>query len=153
MSVTVPGKVLEFQNHTDYVPTFGFENQFTVTGVQNNLVYLQSVASGAQWMIDFGVPQTGVTYAFLRDGACAVSSYSVLWSGTNSGGGNNGSCWNIGNVGSDGTQTVTSVEMGSGSGTLRIGGAYSGGSSSMGGSGGGDLQEGGEPDGGGGATP
>ena len=157
MSVTTPGKILKFGKHTANVPTFSFDNLFTVTGGVNNLIQLQSDTPGSQWMVDFNFAQNAITFIFLRDAACAIGSLSVTYSGTNSAGGNNGSCWNIGNVGADGTQTVTSVEQGSGGGILRGGGVVGGGSSVEGGSGGGILCGGvpcvGVPGGGGGGTP
>ena len=154
LAATTPGKTLQFQKHTSNVPTFSFDAQFTVTGATGNWVNIQSDTPTAQWMVDFNVAQTAVTYAMVRDSACAVGSLTVTYSVTNSGGGNVGSCWNIGNMGASSTDSsTTSTEQGSGGGTLRTGGGGGSGGSGDSGSeqqGGGGQQQGGGGAGGGG---
>lgn len=156
-SVTTPGKVLQFKKHTANVPTFGFDNLFTITGSAgspDNLITIRSDTHGSQWLVDFNAAQTAITYIYLRDSGCAVGSLSVDYSVTNSSGGNNGLCWNIGNIGAVGDGIVASVEQGSGGGTLRTGGGASAGDQSTeGGGGGGQEQGGGGQGGGGGGTP
>jgi hypothetical protein len=160
-SVTTAGKVLQFQKHTANEPIFSFDNNFTITGSSGspeNLITIRSDTPGSQWLVDFNVAQTSVTYIFVRDSGCASGSLSATYSVTNSGGGNVGSCWNIGNLGAGAENVVISVEQGSGGGTLRGGGgaapACDGEScSTEEGSGGGDLEEGGGQGGGGGASP
>ncbi|MEK7642302.1 MAG: hypothetical protein AAB392_00700, partial [Patescibacteria group bacterium] len=157
MTSIIPGKTIKFSEHesgTPDVPLFTFANLFTVTGASSNWINIQSDAPGWQWLVNFNIAQTAITYASVRDSACNVGSLSVAYSATNSSGGNNGSCWNMGNIGASGDGTVTSVEMGSGGGTVRIGGGSdSGGGSVEGGSGGGAPQGGGGQGGGGGGSP
>jgi len=157
LNITTPGKHVKFQKHTadvPYVPTFSIDNLMTITGAVNNLIYIESDVPNNQWMVDFNAIQSAISFVSVRNSACAVGSLSVAYNGNNSGGGNNGTCWNIGNVGADGTQTVTSTEQGSGGGTLRTGGGQGGGGgASEGGSGGGGTQTGGGQGGGGGGTP
>jgi uncharacterized protein (UPF0333 family) len=155
LTVTTPAKTLRFQTHSSNVPTFIFDGQFTVTGTLGSPINIQSNAPPSQWIVDFNVGQTAITYANIRDSACLVGSLSVTYSVTNSGGGNNGSCWNVANIGASATGVVTSIEQGSGGGVLRIGGGQGGGgdSGTEEGSGGGSQQGGGGQGGGGGASP
>jgi len=155
LTATTSGQTIQFKKHTADVPTFSFDGQFTVTGTSgsNNFITIKSDTPSAQWLADFNVAQTAITYAHVRDSACAVGSLSVTYSITNSGGGNNGNCWNIGNKGANGTGTVTSVEQGSGGGGYQGGGGQGGGGGTEGGSGGGEQQGGGGQGGGGGASP
>jgi alpha-tubulin suppressor-like RCC1 family protein len=155
LTVLSPGKTIQFNTHTNDVPTFSFANQFVVTGVIGNPIFIYSNNQGNQWLANFLVPQTSITYAYVRDSACALGSYSVASSNTNSSGGNNGECFNIENQGADGSQFMYSIEMGVGSqGVLRTGGSVQSIEQGIGGeSGGGDLVEGGGPSGGGGGMP
>lgn len=154
LTVTTAGKTIQFEIHTENVPTFSFDGQFTVTGQSGLPVYIQSTVPTAQWLVDFNVAQTGISNAYIRDSACAIGSYSVSFNITNSGGGNNGECWSFQNRGADGSGTITSVEQGSGNGVLMTGGVRGPGSlPTEGGSGGGEEQGGGGSGGGGGASP
>ncbi|NLE07062.1 MAG: hypothetical protein GX627_00360, partial [Parcubacteria group bacterium] len=150
-----PGKTLEFQKHTNNVPTFTFENTLIITGEQENLIFIQSDTAGEQWMVFFSTPQSLVTFASVRDSACALGSYGVEYNGTNSGRGNVGACWNItGAFATKGDGQVTSTEQGSGRGVLRTGGCKSDFVGSTGDdSGGGTGSGGGNKDDGGGGIP
>jgi len=149
---TTSGKVLQFQSHTTNVPTFTFAGAFIITGSSGLPVYIQSNSAGNQWLASFSTSQTDVTYAYIKDSACAVGSYSVAYSPYNSASGTYGTCWNISNRGSSGDGIVQSIEQGSGGGTVRTtGGAGNAGTGVEGGSGGGDSQgNGGNSSGGGG---
>lgn len=154
LTVTTAGKTIQFEVHSENVPTFSFDGQFTVTGQNGLPVYIQSTVPTAQWLVDFNVAQTGISNAYIRDSGCALGSLSVVFNVTNFGGGNNGNCWNLANRGSDGSNTISSVEQGSGNGVLMTGGVRSSGSlPTEGGSGGGEEQGGGGSGGGGGASP
>jgi hypothetical protein len=123
-SVT-PNKTILFQAHASDIPTFTFVNILTITGAQGNNINIRSNALGGRWLVNFSTPNSLVSYATLRDSGCAAGSLSVSFNITNSGEGNNGACWNIGNTGASGENVTipeAATEVGRGGGDLQTGG-------------------------------
>ncbi len=156
VSVTTPGKALAFQKHTTNVPTFTVEGQMVLVGAANNLIRVLSDTSGSKWLVYFTSSQTGMSYVFVKDSACAAGSASIPNTATFTSGGNNDSCWFlVASSGGGGSGAIEAIEGGSGGGNTQGGGGSSGGSGgSDGGSGGGGSQGGGGQGGqGGGGSP
>ncbi|MBI5734051.1 MAG: DUF2341 domain-containing protein [Candidatus Kerfeldbacteria bacterium] len=153
--VITPGKTINFQKVTAYVPVFVFANNFVITGSNGNQITIQSDTPGSQWMASFTNAQSNVSYAYIKDSGCYVVCANVTV--TNGGnGGNNGSCWLglpaiVSNVNYGGGE----IYIGGGGGIVIGGGGTDGGGGSVdGGGGGGDSTGGGgSGGGGGGASP
>ena len=130
LTSTAPGKTILFQAHNSNIPIFTIANILTITGAMGNNINIRSDALGGRWLVNFTTPNSSVSYATLRDSGCAAGSLSVPFNITNSGDGNNGSCWNIGNTGASGENVTipeAATEMGGGGGNLQIGGGQAAG--------------------------
>ena len=96
ITVTTPNKEIRFQKHTANVPVFEIDNVFTVTGSSTaGNILINSDTAGSQWLVDFASAQATITYATIKDSGCVVGSATVTQGGTNTNGGNNGSCWSF----------------------------------------------------------
>lgn len=152
MRATVPGATLKFKKHTTNIPTFTIAGTMTVTGSESTPVYIESDTPGSEWLVNFSLSQNAITYASIRDSECAVGSASATSSG-NLDRGNNDSCWGLMVVVMY-SGSSTSIETGSGGGTLQTGGDSDSGNigSIERDSGGGTLAGGGTMGGGGGES-
>lgn len=92
LSITAPGKVVQFQAGVGGSPVVNIGGTMTVTGVGGTLIYIQSTSS-SQWLPKFTLTQLNITYANISNSGCAAGSSNVTLDSTSVNGGNNGACW------------------------------------------------------------
>ncbi len=128
LTVTTPGKTLQFHHPTGQVPLFTIANTFTASGSPGSLVNIKSDTSGLQWLVHFNSTQSLINYAFIQDGGCDPTSASVSETANNQNGGDNANCWSF--IGIPINGTGTNATGGSGGGVQESGGGSGGGGGS-----------------------
>jgi hypothetical protein len=153
LTSTAAGKKIKFKAGQ----LFTFAGNLTTTGASGNPIFLESTASGSQWLVEFTTPQSNPTYTTIRDAGCSGAVSEQMDSGLTGvvDGGNNGTCWfRVPNPGGGGNNGGGFTGGGSGGGSPQGGGGQGGGQGGGdGGQSGGGEQQGGGGQGGGGATP
>lgn len=155
LTITTPGKTVKFESGQ----MFAINGTLTIAGTANENVII-AATENTQWEVNHQGTED-VTYATISWSGCSTnpsSEYIDVSGGSNTNGGNNGTCWAfvpISNITFGPGNGPTESSAGSGSNSI-LGGNQSGGSGSTDGSGGnsGNSNTGnGQGGGGGGASP
>ncbi len=93
LSITNPGKVVQFEAGVGSTPVFTIGGTMTVTGVAGTLALVQSDTPGSQWLVNFLNAQSTISYIGIKDSGCAVGSANATIGVGSTNMGNNGTCW------------------------------------------------------------